>query len=120
MDEIRIRHEDETKKAQVHPLPPYIQIPAYHLYLHMMAMLTTREQERDTLNINVHDIELAIDLGKSSQPNVAGEMIGTEVLLKRVADNVSNKSDSGGILKQIKEFNSFLERTALVLESSKN
>jgi hypothetical protein len=47
-------------------------------------------------------------------------MIGTEVLLKRVADEVSNKSDSGGILKQIKEFNAFLERAALVLESRKS
>jgi hypothetical protein len=46
-------------------------------------------------------------------------MIGTEVLLKRVADEVSNNSDSGGILKQIKDFNAFLERAALVLESRK-
>ena len=67
----------------------------------------------------MHDIELAIDLGKSSEANDAGEMTGTEVLLKRVADQVSNKSDSGGILKQIKEFNAFLERAALVLESRK-
>ena len=67
----------------------------------------------------MHDIELAIDLGKSSGADDAGEMTGTEVLLKRVADQVSNKSDSGGILKQIKEFNAFLERAALVLESRK-
>jgi hypothetical protein len=46
-------------------------------------------------------------------------MAGTEVLLKRVADQVSNKSDSGGILRQIEEFNAFLERAALVLESRK-
>lgn len=46
-------------------------------------------------------------------------MAGTEVLLKRIADEVSNKSDSGGILKQIKEFNTFLERAALVLETQK-
>ncbi|PMD33829.1 hypothetical protein L207DRAFT_557751 [Hyaloscypha variabilis F] len=90
MDDIRIRHENETKKAQ----------------------------ERDTLNTTVHDIELAIDLGKSSETDGA-EMAGTEVLLKRVADQVSNKSDSGGILRQIKEFNAFLERAALVLESRK-
>jgi hypothetical protein len=71
------------------------------------------------LNTTVHDIELAIDLGRSSQTDIAGEMTGTEVLLKRVADEVSNKSDSGGILKRIKEFNAFLERAALVLESRK-
>jgi len=67
----------------------------------------------------VHDIELAIDLGKSSEAEDAGEKTGTEVLLKRVADQVSNNSDSGGILKQIKEFNAFLKRAALVLESRK-
>jgi hypothetical protein len=71
------------------------------------------------LNTTVHDIELAIDLGRSPQINDIQEMTGTEVLLKRVADQVSNKSDSGGILKQIKEFNAFLERAALVLESRK-
>ncbi len=72
------------------------------------------------LNTTVHDIELAIDLGRTSEADDSGEMIGTEVLLKRVADEVSNKSDSGGILKQIKEFNAFLERAALVLESRKS
>jgi hypothetical protein len=44
-------------------------------------------------------------------------MTGVELLLKRVAGEVSNKSDSGGILRQIREFNSFLERAALVLET---
>jgi hypothetical protein len=73
----------------------------------------------DILNTTVHDIELAVDLGKSSHADDAREMTGTEVLLNRVADEVSNKSDSGGILKQIKEFNAFLERAALVLETRK-
>lgn len=44
-------------------------------------------------------------------------MSGPEVLLKRIAGKISNKGDSGGILKQIKDFNSFLERAALALES---
>jgi hypothetical protein len=46
-------------------------------------------------------------------------MDGIGLLLKRVAGQVSNKSDSGGMLRQIKEFNAFLERTALALEGSK-
>ncbi len=74
-------------------------------------------QDRDALNNAVHDIELAIDLGKTSQLDGKDDMIGTELLLKRVADEVSNKGDVGGILKQIKEFNAFLERAALALES---
>jgi hypothetical protein len=36
-----------------------------------------------------------------------------------VASDVSNKSDSGGILKQVKEFNAFLERAAVALEAKR-
>jgi hypothetical protein len=46
-------------------------------------------------------------------------MSGTELLLKRVAGQISNKSDSGGVLRQVKEFNAFLERAALALEGRK-
>ena len=46
-------------------------------------------------------------------------MVGVELLLKRIAGEVSNKSDSGGMLKQIKDFNAFLERVALALEGRK-
>jgi hypothetical protein len=114
MDEIRIRHENETKKAQVRFF-----VLCGDTIIVALTVLIVFEQERDALNTTVHDIELAIDLGRSAQINDTPEMTGTEVLLKRVADQVSNKSDSGGILKQIKEFNAFLERAALVLESRK-
>lgn len=46
-------------------------------------------------------------------------MVGAELLLNRVAGEVSNKSDSGGMLRQIKDFNAFLERAALALEARK-
>jgi hypothetical protein len=114
MDEIRIRHENETKKAQVR----FLALRGDTIIV-ALTVLTVSEQERDALNTTVHDIELATDLGRSAQINDTQEKTGTEVLLKRVADQVSNKSDSGGILKQIKEFNAFLERAALVLESRK-
>jgi hypothetical protein len=45
--------------------------------------------------------------------------MGTDLLLKRVANEVSNKGDSGGMLRQIKQFNAFLERAALALEGRK-
>lgn len=41
---------------------------------------------------------------------------GLEMLLKSVAAEVSNTSDEGGMLRQVKEFNAFLERAALALE----
>jgi hypothetical protein len=46
--------------------------------------------------------------------------MGIELVLKRVAGEASNKGDSGGILKQAKEFNAFLERAALALETRRN
>ena len=71
----------------------------------------------------VHDIELAVERGRQNDPHDPTdgpiEMVGTEVLLKRIAGELSNKSDSGGMLKQIKDFNAFLERTAIALETRK-
>jgi hypothetical protein len=71
----------------------------------------------------VHDIELAVERGKTTQfdnePDHRGDLMGTDLLLKRVANEVSNKGDSGGMLRQIKQFNAFLERAALALEGRK-
>ncbi|KAL2060714.1 hypothetical protein VTL71DRAFT_9355 [Oculimacula yallundae] len=95
MDEIRMKHETEKTDAQ----------------------------SRESLNTSIHDIEIAIELGKSAEtsedPDQTGDMVGTELIVKRVAGEVSNKGDSGGILRQIKEFNAFLERAALALETRK-
>lgn len=89
MDEVRIKHEKETKKAQ----------------------------SRNGVNSAIHDIELAVDLGKANaSPDSAADMVGIELLLKRIAGQVSNKSDSGGLLRQLKEANAFFERTAQALE----
>ncbi|KAH8650534.1 hypothetical protein BGZ60DRAFT_462355 [Tricladium varicosporioides] len=88
MDEVRIKHENATKKAR----------------------------DREALNNAAHDIELAVDRGKS-QHDDGNETTGIEVLLKRMASTVSTKGSSGGVLQQIKDFNGFLERAALALES---
>lgn len=73
------------------------------------------------MNTAVHDIEVAVGRGKAnSDGDEPTQLTGVELLLKRVAGEVSNKSDSGGILKQIKSFNEFLERAALALESRKS
>jgi len=64
-----------------------------------------------------------VERGKATPPIVAAdgtvEKAGLDVLLKRVAGEVSNKGDSGGLLKRIKDFNMFLERAASALESKK-
>lgn len=65
-------------------------------------------------------MELAIDSGRSQAAKPkdnSGKMAGIELMLKRVASQISNKGDTGGFLKQIKEFNGFLERAASALAS---
>ncbi|KAH7327320.1 hypothetical protein BKA65DRAFT_510388 [Rhexocercosporidium sp. MPI-PUGE-AT-0058] len=94
MDEIRMKHEREKTDAQ----------------------------NRDDLNIAIHDMEMVIEMGKSrqtSETNRSADMVGTELLIRRIAGEVSNKGGSGGTLSQIKEFNAFLERAALALEARK-
>lgn len=95
MDEIRMKHEREKINAQ----------------------------NRDSLNAAVHDIEMAIEMGKSNQTSAnidhSTDLVGMELLIKRVAGEVSVQGHSGGILKEIKEFNAFLERAALALEAKR-
>lgn len=67
------------------------------------------------------DIELAIENGKSApglnpKEKKAAELSNLELLISRVASQASGGSEGGGSLKQIKDFNAFLERTAAALE----
>lgn len=75
------------------------------------------------MNTAIYDIELALERGQTKYPhdpaNGVAEMTGSQLLLKRVAADVSCKSSTGGMLNQIKQFNAFLERTALALESKR-
>ncbi|KAF7894438.1 uncharacterized protein EAF01_009889 [Botrytis porri] len=91
MDEIRIAHEKNSHDAQ----------------------------QREVLNTTVHDIELAIERGKSSSDNTDDGKSNRELMLKRIASEASSASDDGGVLKQIKAFNAFMERAALALEGKK-
>ncbi|KAG9230719.1 hypothetical protein BJ875DRAFT_144602 [Amylocarpus encephaloides] len=95
IDEVRINHENET----------------------------TKSQEHDALNIAAHDIELAVERGRAGKSATEApsrsEIRGVEILLKQIISKVSKKGDSGGILKQIKDCNGFLERAALALESKR-
>lgn len=84
-----------------------------------IKILNLVPQDRDALNTAVHDIELAVELGRNLQATGGDELIGTELLLKRVASQVSSSGSSGGLLKQIKEFNAFLQRAAVALETRK-
>lgn len=70
----------------------------------------------------MNDIELAVERGQQAPelPPKAlkeAELANLEFMIAQVAEQASSGSDSGGLLKQITEFNGFLERAAQALES---
>lgn len=78
-------------------------------------------QRHISLSSAMHDIDLAVENGQaaaelSAKERKEAELANLELLISQVADQASSKSDSGGALKQIKDFNALLERTAGVLE----
>ncbi|KAI1649995.1 uncharacterized protein F4817DRAFT_301495 [Daldinia loculata] len=93
MDAVRMRHEMASKET-----------------LHQLELSSAMD-----------DIELAIENGKSApglnpKEKKAAELSNLELLISRVASQASGGSEGGGSLKQIKDFNAFLERTAAALE----
>ncbi|KAK4681353.1 hypothetical protein QC764_106660 [Podospora pseudoanserina] len=93
MDAIRMKHEVESREALRHI----------------------------SLSSAMHDIDLAVEKAQAAPELSAAEqkkadLANLELLVSRVADQASSKSDGGGTLKQIKEFNAFLERAAAAME----
>lgn len=73
------------------------------------------------LSSAMHDVELAVDNGRSApdlgpKEKKLAELANLELLISRVSDEASADGDGGGCLRQIKDFNSFLERAAAALE----
>ncbi|KAH9906501.1 hypothetical protein F4778DRAFT_726340 [Xylariomycetidae sp. FL2044] len=95
MDAVRVRHETTNKES-----------------LHQLGLSSAMD-----------DIELAVENGKSAPDLVdpkahkAAELANLELLISRVASQATSAGDGGGNLKQIKDFNAFLERAAVALES---
>ncbi|KAH7634940.1 hypothetical protein B0T09DRAFT_370274 [Sordaria sp. MPI-SDFR-AT-0083] len=93
MDAIRIKHEVDSKEVLRHT----------------------------SLSSAMHDIDLAVERGQAApdlsptEQKMAG-LANLEFLISRVSGEVCNKGNDGGTLKQIKDFNAFLERAASVLE----
>ncbi|KAI5918330.1 hypothetical protein F4810DRAFT_595357 [Camillea tinctor] len=73
------------------------------------------------LSSAMDDIELAIENGKQApelnpKEQKVAEIANLELLISKVAGQASDVGDGGGNLKQIKDFNAFLERAAAALE----
>ncbi|KAF6838306.1 AT hook domain-containing protein-like protein [Colletotrichum musicola] len=101
-DAVRIKHDKVKEEA----LPANRNVP---------------HQNQLTLSSQMHDIELAVERGRAA-PELApaekrtAELANLEILISRIADQACTRGDTGGALKQIKDFNAFLERAAVALE----
>ncbi|KAF3480627.1 AT hook domain-containing protein [Arthroderma uncinatum] len=78
--------------------------------------------EHGTINNALHDLQLAVDrsqknAGKGSVDST-NPFVGLEFLLRTVSQDVCSSSSNfhGGLLSQVKAFNSQLERTAALLD----
>jgi hypothetical protein len=70
----------------------------------------------------MHGVDLAVEQGARAgeMSSVEEKMAGLgnlELAISKIADLASSKSDVGGTLQQVRDFNGFLERTALALEA---
>ncbi|KAK7914683.1 AT hook domain-containing protein [Apiospora marii] len=73
------------------------------------------------LSASMHDIEMAIDQGRSAAELTPGEqkmaeLANLELLVSQVASQACAGGDGSGNLRQIHDFNAFLERAAAALE----
>ncbi|KAF5623074.1 hypothetical protein F52700_10387 [Fusarium sp. NRRL 52700] len=94
MDAVRIKHEEDTKESK------------YRL---------------DASAI-MHDIDMAIERGRdapelSRAQEKKADLANLELLVSRITDEASSSSSAGGMLQQVKNFNAFLERAAIALET---
>ncbi|KAI1334397.1 hypothetical protein F5Y15DRAFT_291948 [Xylariaceae sp. FL0016] len=94
MDAVRIRHETANKDT-----------------LHQLGLSSAMD-----------DIEWAIENGKTAprldaKETKAAELANLELFISKVSGQIGAVGDGGGSLKQIKDFNAFLERTAIALEA---
>ncbi|KAI0435067.1 hypothetical protein F5Y09DRAFT_159744 [Xylaria sp. FL1042] len=93
MDAVRMRHETANEQS-----------------LYQLGLSSTMD-----------DIELAIENGKiapelNPKEQRTAELANLDILISQITNQVSAAGEGGGTLRQIKEFNMFLERAAIALE----
>lgn len=110
MDAVRIKHEAETKESKVWSSST-LRRCRLTMVQHFLSTSTT-----------MHDVDLAIERGRdapelSRTEQKQAELANLELLVPQISDQVSSASATGGLLQQVKDFNAFLERAAVALES---
>ena len=81
------------------------------------------EKHQIKLSSAMHNIDLAVETGPvkedyelTSEQRRVAELANLELAIRQVVEDASSKSQAGGALRQIREFNAFLERVARALE----
>lgn len=87
----------------------------------IFSVLIVFSQQNISFSSTMHDIDLAVERGMaapplSSEEQSKPELANLEYLISKVTEQACAESDQGGTLKQIKDFNAFLERAAVALE----
>ena len=70
----------------------------------------------------MRDIDLAVAQGReapelSAKAQKVAELSNLELAVAQVSDQASSAGSTGGLLSYIRDFNAFLERAAVALES---
>lgn len=70
----------------------------------------------------MRDIDHAVTQGRGAaelppKAQKEAELANLELIVSQVSDQASSAAATGGLLNQIKDFNAFLERAAVALES---
>lgn len=70
----------------------------------------------------MHDIDLAVEQGRDSselsqKAQKRADLANLELQIAQVVEEATTSSFTGGMLKQVRDFNAFLERAATALES---
>ncbi|KAK1716626.1 hypothetical protein BDP67DRAFT_488059 [Colletotrichum lupini] len=125
-DEI-IETSIETLKEGVHPHPEAgggchrtVLTQEFQTIL-LDTLHSLRKRNQLSLSSQMHDIDMAVERGRaapelSPAEKKTAELANLEILISRITDQACTRSDTGGTLKQVKDFNAFLERAAVALE----
>ncbi len=110
MVERRIQHEAESEEALV-------RFP----YTSKDRLLTWALKRHIGMSSAMHDTDLAVERGRAgpeltSAKEKRADIANLELVVSRVSDEACTASLGGGVLRQLKDFNVFLERAAMLLE----
>lgn len=118
MDAVRIKHEADTKQSKVRKDTT---IRQFYKRLGKSKLTCTLQHCLDASTL-MHNVDLVVEQAREA-PELSravqkeSELANLELLVAQVSEQASSSSFTGGMLNQVRDFNAFLERAAITLES---